>query len=531
MDSLQSYWRRLGSTQRMLAFGLVMSLVAAGAFLYWTSRPQFVPLTSGLQAKDAADVTGKLKELKIAYNLAGDGTTILVNKDEVFAARLALAQADLPRGGSVGMELFDQTHWGATDFERRVQYNRALQGELERAISRLGPVDYANVKLALPDDSVFAKDRRPTTAAVLVRLRSGGALTPEQVRGIISFVARSVEGLKPDDVTVMDDRGVLLTADTAAAGSSGALAGPQLLQQESVQKDLEKRVQSLLEPAFGAGNVVARVHVRLDNEAKQTESRTVIPVKGNQGVLKSSQVTQEVGGSTGPSQGTPATAANKSGPVTYTSPGQGNSNYTKSNLNNNYDVSERKETVSTLPGGIKDVTVGVLVNRADIPPDLMDQVRNTVAAAVGAQLAGVTVTPLRFNREALVPPTPDTKPVVVAPSLSPLAMGVAIALAVAGALGFLLMRGRAEPVAALAGPGTPEAAMFQPRLVPGAPALFQQPVAAAAHTAVAEPGFREEEELELSDLAIPNKLKERIDGLIETDPEAAAQLLRTWMAS
>lgn len=170
---------------------------------------------TNLDLKDAANVIARLKEVAIPYEIREEGRAIAVPKAKADEARLSLAEKNLPLGGVVGWEIFDQTKMGATDFDRRIQLIRAISGELSRTIRRIQAVDDARVQIVIPETRLFAETVAPVTASVMIRLKLGANLTAEKINGIVHLVASSVENLQPENVTVVDNTGRILTAKTA----------------------------------------------------------------------------------------------------------------------------------------------------------------------------------------------------------------------------------------------------------------------------------------------------------------------------
>src|SRR3989339_321957 len=172
----------------------------------------YITIYTGLDLKDTANVVSRLKELKIPYEVKEEGSAIAVPKDKSDEAKLGLAEKNLPIGGSVGWELFNETRMGATDFDRRIQLIRAISGELSRTIRRIEGVEDAHVQIVLPESKLFEVTKTPVTAAVLLKVVPGIHLRPEQVNGIVKLVSNSVQDLKPENVTIVDDAGNILTS-------------------------------------------------------------------------------------------------------------------------------------------------------------------------------------------------------------------------------------------------------------------------------------------------------------------------------
>src|SRR5947208_4633121 len=238
----------------------VGSLTAVLALAWWVQRPLYRPLFTNLAEQDASAIVEALRAEKAPFRLEDGGRAILVPADRLYELRLALASRGLPEGGGVGFEIFDRQTLGQTDFLQRLNYQRALQGELGRTISRLGGVESARVHLALPDRSLFVGDERRPSASVVVKLAPGRALSAGQVDGIVHLVAASVEGLAADAVTVLDEGGRMLTADRRGAESGGAGAsGGGLELQGAIERQLSERVETLLAAVVGRDEAIARV--------------------------------------------------------------------------------------------------------------------------------------------------------------------------------------------------------------------------------------------------------------------------------
>jgi flagellar M-ring protein FliF len=521
---VQEAWGRLKPTARWTILGLGAALLFAIGIGTYLNRPEWVVLVSQADPKEAAAVVTRLQELKVPYRPTGDGFTILVPKSEQYTAKLALAQAGLPRGASVGMELFDEPKFGATDFDRRVNYLRAQQGELERALLRIAEVEYANVKLAIPERSVFIREQQAVTAAIMVQAKAGRKLTQDQVVGVVNFVAGSVQGLSTENVKVVDQSGRLLSGGVLAAELAQGTDPEQLQRQAVFQRELEQRVQTLLEPVFGSGNVLARVNLELNMEASRIETQTV-----GEGTPKSTETVRETAqggaGTTTGGTGDPA------GPPVYQGQSSGTGDQWKTRTNTVYELSQRKEVTVVTPGSVKRVSVGIVVNRTDLTLEQIKQIQDTVANATGADTAAISVAAMQFNRES-------TTPIAVSsPFISSTAL---IFILGSGALllifGYVIVRLRQmrlenslEP--AFAGiPGGAERSRLdvavgeqsgQPGWEPTGPASG----GATAQKLATAMASRRQVEGEQVDEA----LLLQVDDLIDSNPEACAELLRQWL--
>ncbi|MDI3280891.1 MAG: flagellar basal-body MS-ring/collar protein FliF, partial [Bacillota bacterium] len=293
----EEFWKSLSPSRRtMLIAGvaaLVGTLVLIGSL---SSRPHFVPLFTRLEPQDAGLIVAKLKEAGIPYKLEANGTAILVPEEHVYETRLSMASQGLPRGGVFGFELFNETQLGTTDFERRLKYNWALQGELTRTIRNLSEVEDARVHIVLPERSLFVQEEKEPTASVLLKLKPYAQLTEEQIRGIAHLLAGSVEGLKPENVTILDSSGNILSeflADEVKDRQPGSFSDRKLAAQMQARRDLERElsrsVQTMLERVFGPGRVVARVSAELNFDYEESNSELFTPVTGESGILRSQQ--------------------------------------------------------------------------------------------------------------------------------------------------------------------------------------------------------------------------------------------------
>jgi flagellar M-ring protein FliF len=252
----------------MVSVAVALVVVLTLAFT-WAGRREYRILYAGLEAETAAAITDDLGKRDIPFKVKDGGGTILVPQNEVDEARLNLALAGLPQAGGQGYELLDSNKMGWTDFVQKLQFRRALEGEIARTIQALDEVQQARVHLVMPEPSLFAEDEQPTTASVMVKLRTGAKLRDSHVQGIVHLVAAGVEGLEPDNVTVLDTRGRLLSRPTDQESLLGVTAD-QLSLTRSVEEGLARKAQTALEQVLGPNKVVVRVSADLDFERVET---------------------------------------------------------------------------------------------------------------------------------------------------------------------------------------------------------------------------------------------------------------------
>lgn len=377
----------MSRTQKIVIGGsviLLLLLISIGTKLF-SPRRNYVPLFTQLEPGDAGEVVAQLDEMKISYVLAEQGSAILVPGEDVYKTRLELAREGLPKGSVIGFEIFDKTALGTTDFVRRVQYIRGLQGELTRTIMQIDGVQQASVHIVLPEPSLYTQQEKPATAAVLLKLRAGTALGQSQIRGMVHLISRSVEGLLTDNITVIDDTGRILS--NGIASEAGALGGmnltmSQMEMQTAFQKELEQKVQSMLEQVLGPGNVVARVNTELNFDQKTVSRRFFEPIDG-EGVLRSIQELKETFAGTG---SPPNTASGTPGIPGYAAADSGNSEYSRSEKVMNYEISETTENMIVAPGSIRRLSVAVMLNREQLTVQEQKVIENAVASTIGVDL-------------------------------------------------------------------------------------------------------------------------------------------------
>ncbi|BCA54818.1 Flagellar M-ring protein FliF [Nitrospira sp. KM1] len=378
---------RFTVSQRMIILlalaGSIAGLIAVGL---WTQQPDMQVLFSNVSTEDASAIVDKLKELKVPYETTGGGGTILVPSAQVYDLRLQLAGAGLPHGGGVGFEIFDRSTLGMSEFVQKLNYRRALQGELARTVAQMAGVEKARIHLAVPERRLFSAEHDRARASVVVSLYSGQSLSKSQVQGIVHLVASSVEGLQARDVTVVDGQGRLLSS--TATDDAVGLTNTQLEYQQALEKDTETRIQTMLERIVGANKAVVRVSSIVDFRKVETTEERYDP---NGQVVRSEQRGQEkstgVNGTTG---GVPGVGSNVP-PSTEQEPSQTSStNSQTKNETVNYEISRTVSKIVEPTGTIKKLSVAVLV----------DGTYETAKAADGEKAAGTEQTRKYVPRSA-----------------------------------------------------------------------------------------------------------------------------------
>ncbi len=267
LNQIKEFLKNLSLSQK-IAFASIILIVIALLFgiIFWANTPEYGILYSNLSPDDAGDVIQKLKDMKIPYKVSG--SIIKIPEDKVAEIRMELAAQGLPKGRGVGFEIFDKSKFGMTETLERINYMRALEGELSRTISSLKEVKSARVHLVLPKKSVFLEEREPAKASVILNLIPGAVLTENSVRSIVHLLASSVEGLSPENITVVDVYGRLLSKP-GKASEEDTVDLKQIETEKKIERELADKVVRLLEPVVGVGKVKADVDVELDFTKKE----------------------------------------------------------------------------------------------------------------------------------------------------------------------------------------------------------------------------------------------------------------------
>ena len=342
--------------QMLIATVAFLSAAAFAVLIFVANRTDYRPLFTNLTSEDAGEIVKKLKDAKTPYQITTDGKGVLVPSDKVYELRLTLASEGIPQGGGVGFEIFDRKNFGMTEFVQKLNYQRALQGELSRTISQLAGVEQARVHLAIPEKSLFRDNEKPATASIVLKMKSSRALRDSEVQGVVHLVSSSIEGMDPEHVTILDSRGKILSK----VGSSDPTARMTSAMQEtqrSYEKNVEERVQSLLDRIVGGGKSVARVTASFD--FKQVE-RVEEKFDPESIAVRSEQRTEEKGSSTTNSSGVPGVQTN----LGRTTAGSGatSGGGSKNDETLNYEVSRSSAKIIEPVGALSKISIAVLVD-------------------------------------------------------------------------------------------------------------------------------------------------------------------------
>jgi flagellar M-ring protein FliF len=317
MDQLKKLLSSLSIVQR---FTILFCGIAVAAAVLWFSRWQhdrgLRPLFSSLAPEDASAMVAKLRESGVDYRVSENGTVLFVPEERVPELRLEMAGLGLPKTGRIGFEIFDKTNFGITDFAEHVNYRRAVEGELERSIMALAEVQQARVHVTLPKDSVFTDSQEPAKASVLVGLRPGLRLSPQNVFAITNLVSSAVEGLVPGSVSVVDMSGNLLSRPRHDGFQDGAQITEAAIEyRQAIEHDLAVKISNTLDPLLGSEKFRTGVSADVDMTSGEESEETFDPTKS---VMATSQKVEDSSGSTRPGTGPtpPGTASNLPPPTT-----------------------------------------------------------------------------------------------------------------------------------------------------------------------------------------------------------------------
>ncbi len=470
MANAKERWSALGAGARL---GIVVGLVAVVALFaaagVWIVRDDYQVLFTDLDPQDGSAIVAELERMKVGYRLADNGRTILVDRDAVHKTRLKIMGGKgAPVKGTVGFEIFNNSDFGMTEFAQKINYQRALQGELARTIMSIDEVKHARVHLAFPEGGLLKKSAAQPKASVTLALRGDSRLRPEQIVGIQRLVAASVPEMDPQAVTVLDHQGVALSRLADERDDTGGLSG-RLELKKSIEVYLTKKAVEVLDRAFGPGQAIVSVDVTLSQESVKTTREDVIPFARKDGEFAGAITRRRtnVQGSAVP-RGYDVQATVD---LAKQAPQQAGSQV--STVEVEYENGKQVEQVVTTPGSIKRLSIGVVLpGRVD--PQRIQRVSDVVSMAVGLHrprgdsiavhavddLLSARANPAAAASQLVAPPAPaetraeppqhavsaDAEPKRFELSL-PLATGLVALAAVVLALLVAAARRRPEPAA------------------------------------------------------------------------------------
>lgn len=339
---------------------MVLVLLSAGIFIsivIWICSPDYQVLYASLDSEDAGSIISYLKENRIQYKISDSGNNILVPKEKVYEMRMELASRGLPQGTGVGFEIFDNSNIGMSEFAQNINYQRALQGEIARTINQFDEIDGTRVHIVMPSKSIFRDYEDPSSASVIVRLKRGRKLSKNKVESIVHLLSSSVPGLKPQNVTVVDNNGNMLTNTRSQSGFE-SFSQDQLDYQEKIEKKYQDRVKSMLETALGPSKAVVRVSCLLDFKKQEKTEELYYPENR---VVRSEQHYNEMSTNRElTASGVPSVTQESSGKNEKTP--SINEGYQKKDQTINYEIGKVTSHTIEPVGEIKRLSVAVVVD-------------------------------------------------------------------------------------------------------------------------------------------------------------------------
>ena len=400
-QQFMSYWKKQSSGKQITLASLILAaLVLVPVLVSWANAPSYAVAYSGLSETDASQIVQKLDENNIPYQLKNSGT-IEVPSDQVYPVRLLMAREGLPESSTVGYELFSGTTMlGMTEFSQQVNYQRAVEGELQRTIGSLDAVQAVRVHLVIPEKTLLSSDQGMSTASVTIQVKPGHALNADQVRSITHLVASSVEGLKPENVVVVDTEGNMLADGTGAEGLMDvSQKDEQRAAEQAYATEVQKRVQAILDTILGPNRSVVQANVEMDWTQREVTSNMYEPTEV---AIRSSQKINESSTEGGTTGGVPGAASNLPTPVATTTGADGTS-YQRSEETLNYEVSQIQSHEIVAPGKVSRLSVSVMVDGISDQAQ-MDAIKAAVEVAAGIDTTRgdqIVVESFAFDKTAL----------------------------------------------------------------------------------------------------------------------------------
>ncbi|EJD6473893.1 flagellar basal-body MS-ring/collar protein FliF [Providencia rettgeri] len=415
----------------MIAAAAAVSIIVA--LLLWLRSPDYRVLLSNLSAKDGGDIVGQLTQMNVPYQIADNGSAILVPADKVHELRLKLAQSGLPKGGNTGFELLDKEQFGISQFSEQINYQRALEGELSRTIESLSPVQSARVHLAIPKPTLFVREQKLPTASVTVGLLPGRMLDEGQISAIVHMVSSSVTGLTASNVIIVDQAGRLLTNND---NSQLSVNSAQIKMTKEMESHLKQRIEDILSPLVGRANIHAQVTAQMDfSKVEQTSEEYKPNQTPDSAAIRSRQNSQSMQNNNGGTGGVPGALSNQpvsapNAPVetnkdnkdgTQTANNRNSVSNSQSDETTNYEVDRKISHTQRQIGVVDRLSVAVIVNyhsqdgengpeMKPLPPEMLQQIEALTREAMGFSTArgdSLNITNSLFTNETPVEEEPS----------------------------------------------------------------------------------------------------------------------------
>jgi flagellar M-ring protein FliF len=405
-SSLMRFTQTPGGRNALIMGGAAAAAAVIAGFWLWSQKPDYRVLFSNFSDRDGGAIVASLQQMNVPYQFAEGGGAILVPADKVHDARLKLASQGLPKGGNVGFELMENQKLGVSQFLEQVNFQRALEGELARSIQSVAAVQSARVHLALPKSSVFVRDQQKPTASVLLNLHPGRGLDPQQVSAIVHLVASSVPDLPTKNVTVVDQNGTLLSDIGQSPGAKG-LDPTQLKYVQELQQNIVRRIESIISPIVGANNVRAEATADVDFSTSEQAAEMYKPNQTPSSATVRSQHSSESQNNSNNPAGVPGALSNQppapaTAPLTTPTAAQGggaSSGSMQRDSTVNYEVDKTIRYVQQPMGGIKRLSVAVVVNHKRVLDKAGKAITRPLTEAEKAEITNLVKEAMGFSQE------------------------------------------------------------------------------------------------------------------------------------
>ena len=508
-SALDELFSRFGGARRFLVFAFTLGIAG---LIFWGSRaatrPELVSAVSNVPIESAAELTDRLTNAGVKFSLEQGGQAIMVSREDLPKARVALAKGGMPNGARPGLELFDRPSWGMNEFTQRINYRRALEGELERTISRMRGIERAEVHLALPDQGTFQQAGRTATASVMLALRGSASPATDVVQGIAHLVSNSVDGLPAENVSIHDDMGRLWT-DPNDGNTATALSSKQLRQQQEVEADLQKKAEDLAQGVVGSGNATVRVSALLNFDQIERTTNSVDPERQAIVSETKSEVVPGAQGGAGQTQTT-----------------------------NTYENTKSTETFVATIGNIRKLSVAVLVadkrlaakDSTDTTPkfearsaDELSRIDALVRSAIGIDTTRGDVLSVQRSTPEVLPVAPSEEPPValmqkLQDNQRPMLMTVGMVLAFVIAL-LALKSLKTTPAA----PAQLAYSGAMPALTAGTPHH------GAMHAASPREFVQQAPRAPINFPTANTEVRDKVIASVDQNPDVAARLVKSWL--
>ena len=504
----------------MTALAMVALIVGGSLFYTWASTPTYAPLFSNLSGTDASAIVDKLNADGTPYQLTDGGSTITVPQEAVYGERVKMSGAGLPSGDQTGYALLDKQGLTTSQFQQQVNYQRAVEGELEKTINAIQGVRSAVVHLAIPQQSVFTNDKTKPTASVLIATQPGAALTSEQVQAVTNLVSASIPGMSASDVSISDSTGRVLSSVGGAGGGVNGSGDQRAQMTADYESRLTIQLQDMVDRLVGPGHAVVQVTADLDYDQTQTTTEK-FTTQSSVPPLADSSVKESY-------SAPPGTTTGILGPSGVPNTGAGTgSSYVKESLTRNNAVGRTVEQRTSAPGSVRKLNVGILLDSSGTKIDSA-ALTTLVSSSVGIDPTRgdtVQVTSLAFDQATQKAATAELQQASSAASqagLMGLVKSVVLGLIVlmVMVLGFLSMRARSKPLLTDEDRLSIEALqreLEQPEPV-RSPGRMNGTLGPWTGTGGVPTGTRQA------------TVRDEIGHLVERQPDEVAELLRGWLA-